>query len=99
MTIEWYGERRLRGIPEMEIPREGNVVRVGRFPSWFGVRVLKTESGLWTLRMYQGSLVRRRWRPGDSLPKDPLEEPHEAEIESIRTGSRFMVRKPGAKEA
>ena len=83
----------------MEIPREGNVVRVGRFPSWFGVRVLQTESGLWTLRMYQGSLVRRRWRPGDSLPKDPPEEPHEAKVEPIRPGLRIEILNPDAKEA
>lgn len=59
-SIEPCSDHFLAGIPVMSFDRAGDVVRVGPFPSRWSAHILLTESGLWSLWIYQGSLVKRR---------------------------------------
>lgn len=60
--IKLYQDHQLTGIPVMNFPRVGDLVDVGLFPMRFSEHILLTESGLWTLWMYRGELVKRRER-------------------------------------
>lgn len=60
--IELYQDRQLNGVPVMSFPRIADVVVIGYFPTRWNEHILLTETGLWTLWMYQGQLCKRKER-------------------------------------
>ncbi|MGQ0428735.1 MAG: hypothetical protein ACT4UQ_02220 [Gammaproteobacteria bacterium] len=80
MSFKLTDERRMAGFPDLELRREDNVIQVGQFPVAFSEQVLLTGRAAWRLYMYQGNLVRRRWRQGDSVPVPDPEDSIEAQV-------------------
>lgn len=85
MSFMLLEERHVEGISEFKIAREGNVIRIGQFPVGFSASVCLTGRGAWRLYMYQGNLVKKRWRQGDSVPRGMPEE--EEAVVTVMPGS------------
>lgn len=64
MQVIQMSERQLCGVPELKFRREANVIHVDQFPRPPFETLQLSEKGLWRMYLYQGGLVRRRWRLG-----------------------------------